>query len=344
VTARIDADQVRLELGVERVMDTFGLAGTKKHGWYRLRTCPRCGEKSTREAIAIEAASGRWLHHGRERSAGGECSGDLLDLVAACEGLDSRRDFTRILERCAEVAGIATASNGHDPDLEARVSKRLAERQVEEQHELARKQNAARDAAMYWDALGNYHDIGEVYLTRRGLDPYPLIKAGAVRFSAAGDICVAIRARSGRVTSVATRFVVPGERPKVVVRTGTSTLGTMVGSVDQIEHGRDVVIVEGVMDALTAREAWPTAIVLGANGAGNLAKVARAAIARVVLALGRLVLVPHDDEPGIRAMRAAGEVALGAGLELGKRLLVQALPAADLNAAWCAGWRPGVSA
>ena len=114
----------------------------------------------------------------------------------------------------------------------------------------------------------------------------------------------------------------------------------MVDTVERIAFGSPVVLVEGVMDALTAKLAWPNGTVLGANGAGNLVRIARAAVGRVRMAGTRLLLVPHDDEPGIRAMAAAGEVALGAGLELGSMLRVVELPAKDLNAAWCDGWRP----
>lgn len=336
---RLEADHIRVELGVERILDAYGLRGVKRNGWYRLRECPRCHEKSAREAIAIEASSGRWLHHGHERNAGGECSGDLFALVAACEGLDTKRDFQRILARCAEVAGIAVGT-GSDPELDARVAERLRQRDAEEAADRARRQEAASEAAAYWETLDDHSDRGEVYLTRRGLDPYPLIRAGAVRFDSAGDPCVAIRSISGRVTTVATRRIDPKDGPKVVVRRGTTTAGTMVDAIEAITHGRDVVLVEGVMDALTARLAWPKAIILGANGAGNLAKIATAAIKRIVLSRTRLMLVPHADEAGIRAMTAAGQIAMGGGLQLELTLRVAEIPGADLNAAWCTGWRP----
>lgn len=341
--ARLDADHVRLELGVERVMDAYGLVGVLRNGWYRLRACPRCGEKSSRQAIAIEAKSGRWLHHGSERGAGGECSGDLFGLIAACAGLDTKRDFTRILELAAAAAGIA-AGGPDDPALDARIAARLREREAEEVADRVRRQEAAIRAADYWEALDDYSDAGETYLTRRGLDPYPLIHAGAVRFSREGDPCVALRSNAGRVTSVATRHIELRGRPKVEVERGTSTEGSMVDAVDRIAHGRDVVLVEGVMDAFTARIAWPDAVVLGANGAGNLVKVAKNAIARILLAKTRLVLVPHDDEKGVRGMTAAGQIALAAGLELERTLRIEPLPAKDLNDAWCAGWRPGATA
>lgn len=338
--ALLDADDVRVELGVERVIETFGLQGQKRGKWFRLRECPRCHEKSSREAIAIELSSGRWLHHGHERNAGGECSGDMFDLVAACEGLDTRRDFARIVARAGEIAGMAPIGNADDPELEARIAQRLVERQREDEADRARRQAAAVDAAAYWDALQDRHDAGEVYLTRRGLDPYPLIRCGVVRFAPSGDICVAIRSVSGTVTTVATRHLEPGDRPKVLVRRGTSTAGTMVDAIDMIAHGRNVVLVEGVMDALTAVQAWPQSIVLGANGAGNLAKIARAAISRIKLAGVRFLAVPHDDQAGIKAMTAAARVALAAGLQLDRELRLVGLPANDLNAAWCLGWRP----
>lgn len=343
MSAHLDADVVRLELGVERVLDHYGLRGVLRGGWYRLRQCPRCHERSDREAIAIEAKSGRWLHHGHERNAGGECSGDLFGLIAACEGLDVGRDFSRVVARAGEVAGIRDAADD-DPEMRQRVADRLRERLAAEEAERERRQEAAIDAAQYWDALGTRSDAGGAYLASRGLDADFLLRRGAVRFSADGDICVAIRAVSGRVTTVATRFREPGNRPKVLVRRGTSTAGTMVDAIDQVAHGRDVVLVEGVIDALTARQAWPNALVFGANGAGNLAKIVRAAIARIRLARARLVLVPHDDEAGIRAMVAAGTLAQGAGLELEKTLFVVELPAKDLNDAWQQGWRPEAAA
>ena len=328
-----DADQIRVELGVESVLDAYGLRGTMRNGWYRLSICPRCQEKSSREAIAIEASSGRWLHHGRERNAGGECSGDLFDLVAACESLDTRRDFAKVLARAAQLAGHSSS----DPDLDRRVQERLEQRRQLEEREARVRQAAALGAADYWQALATRNPTGETYLTRRGLDPYAL----PVRYTPDGDVCVALHSTAGAVTSVAMRLVDPGDRPKVLVRKGTTTKGTMVDAVSSIVYPRDVVLVEGVMDALTARLAWPSATILGSNGAGNLASIAAAAIARVKLARVRLLLVPHDDEPGVRAMAEAGQKALSAGVELGTgQLRVIDLPEPDLNAAWCAGWRP----
>jgi hypothetical protein len=336
-TRRITTDQIRLELGIERVMDQYGLKGVKRGGWYRLKQCPKCLEKSSSEAIAIQATSGRWLHHGRERNAGGECSGDLFSLVAACEGLDARKDFRTVLDRCAQVAGISAEVS--DPESERRIQERLRQREAEERADQLMRQQAAVSAAAYWDTLFLRHDDGEKYLGRRGLSPSRLIAAQAVRFNSHGDICVAIRNASSTVTTVATRHLEPGDRPKVLVRKGTSTAGGMIDTVADIHHGRDVVVVEGVVDALTARLAWPDAVVLGANGAGNIAPLVRSALSRVKLARSRLILVPHADVAGIRAVTAAAQAAVAVGLQLDCDLSVVDLPCPDLNDAWCAGWR-----
>lgn len=79
---------------------------------------------------------------------------------------------------------------------------------------------------------------------------------------------------------------------------------------------------------------------LGANGAGNVPKIAESVIGRVKLAQTQLLIVPHDDEPGIRATTEAGRIAIAAGLELEHTLQIVAHPGNDLNAAWSQGWRP----
>jgi hypothetical protein len=58
------------------------------------------------------------------------------------------------------------------------------------------------------------------------------------------------------------------------------------------------VIVEGLMDWLSARVLWPTRLILGAHGAGRLPDVAEIA---APVAVGRgVVVIPHDDDAGKR--------------------------------------------
>lgn len=332
----MDLDIIRDALNVTSILDTFGLKAKLRNGWHRLSVCPRCGDASTREAIAVEAKSGRWLHHGKERSGGGECSGDVFDFVAACASLDVRKDFPKVMDACSSIAGVRQA----DPEFQAQAEQRRRRRDTEELQAQAQREAAAVGAAEAWPHLHRRHVVGEMYLAGRSLDVHELIRADAVRFSNAGDPCVALRSANGIVTSIATRFVEPGSRPKVMVRKGTGTAGTMVDSIDAITAGRDVVIVEGVCDALTARLAWPAAVILGANGAGNVPKVTAGALRRCAMARSTLRLIPHHDEQGIKATTAAATIAQAGGLELGRALQICSLPQPDLNAAWASGWRP----
>src|SRR5688572_25498307 len=94
---RLDAEDVRCELCAQGVIDEYAPETPRRGSEFRPVTCPRCREPSKRGSVAISASTGAWLHHGREREAGGACSGDIFDLVAAFEGLDCRRDWPRVL-------------------------------------------------------------------------------------------------------------------------------------------------------------------------------------------------------------------------------------------------------
>lgn len=328
----IPATEIRDALSADLVIARYGLRAKKRGSQYRLVECPRCRGRSTREAIAIDAKTGQWLHHGFERAAGGTCSGDVLDLIAACEDLDCKRDFRRIMDIAAEIAGVVHESE-IERDIRIRAQKERA--RVELTAEIERRVASRSTAAAAWDALSTGATEGAAYLATRGLLP-----SADVRYGYDG-IVVAIRDADGYPISTATRLYEPGDRPKVLALRGHSTKGTMIDAACDIVHGRDVVVTEGIIDSLTARAAWPRAVVLGANGAGQLPRLVESIIGRVKLATARLFLVPHNDEQGIRAMTTAGQVALAAGLELDQSLLIQDLGEhKDLNAAWCAGWRP----
>lgn len=329
--ARITPNDVRAELSAAIVIREYGLRATRRGSQFRLKECPRCHEKSSRDAIAIDARSGSWCHHGFERAAGGACSGDVLDLIAACEGLDCKRDFRRVMERAAAIAGVVDMS-----DVERDNRRREAEcRAVEADEEERLSFLTSREiAATHWTVLPRHSDPGAAYLASRGLDAAAF---DCVRYPSNG-IAVAIHDADGKPMSVVTRQY--DRKPKVLALEGSKTRGTMIDSVADVVHGRDVVIAEGVVDALTARIAWPNAVVLGANGAGKIKEVVESALARAKLAGVRLVLLPHDDEQGINAVTVAARIAVAAGFELESSLMIVDLPKNDLNASWCDGWRP----
>jgi hypothetical protein len=74
--------------------------------------------------------------------------------------------------------------------------------------------------------------------------------------------------------------------------------------------------------ALAATLAWPSAVVLGANGHGRMRFVAELAARRVKLAGGRFLLCVDADDHGEAAAIAAGRAAMAAGLELDRDLVI----------------------
>lgn len=328
----ISLDDLRADVSADAVISAYGLRIARRGRWYRLRECPRCHEKSRREAIAIEAASGRWLHHGYERNAGGECSGDVFDLIAACEGLDTRRDFPRIVARAAEIAGVTPQSEECN-DRQRKQRDTIATLEREEREARLAAKEMASDA---WNELRGQDEREIGYLASRGLE------IGALRDAvrpADDGIAVAIRDTDGAPINVARRLYAP-THAKVMTMRGCTTRGSMINAVSDIRSGSDVIVCEGVIDSLTARQAWPRAVVLGANGAGNVPKIVETAILHIRIAGARLLLCPHDDVPGHRSAIAAVGIAQAAGVE---PELVE-YTTNDLNDAWRAGWRPGVAA
>ncbi len=332
---RIDADAVR---GALSILDVFAHARVdvaKIHGSYRARVCPACGPRDRADTVGIDAARNLWRCHRAACGAGG----DALAALARFERLEIPRDFARVLEIAA---GIARVAPEVAPTARSRADRerRRAEQADRDAAERARLASAASAAAETWRQLPRRCAAGESYLAGRGLDPAALIARDAVRFHAEGP-AVALRDPDGAVVNVARRRIAPGDGPKSLVRPGGTTAGTLIGSVDAIRGRGDVVIVEGVTDALTAVLAWPAAVVLGAQSAGRYADVARLAAPRVKLAGGRLLLCIDDDDSGFKAGTAAIDACRATGLDFARALAVVDLGAHhDLTDAYAAGWRP----
>jgi len=156
-----------------------------------------------------------------------------------------------------------------------------------------------------------------------------------------GSPALALFTSQGDIRNVVSRRVPELGEPKTPGLARCPTLGTFINAVCQIEHDRDVVLTEGVMDSITARLAWRYAIVLGAHGAGNLPAIARVVAPAVVNVKTRLVIVPHRDRRGYEEAFAACEIALAAGLSESRgTLTIIEHNDKDLNDAWRHGWRP----
>jgi len=200
-------------------------------------------------------------------------------------------------------------------------------------------------AALVWSSAAPRSGLGEAYIESRGLDASVLIERDAVRFDINGNPVVALRNFvDGRIMNVVTRRRRVGELPKAPGLTGCHNIGSLVGRIDQVTG--DVVVVEGVVDSLTAIETFPGVAVCGAHSAGAMAALIEAAAIRVSVTGGVLWVVPHADGhdgipgAGERAAITGGRAAMALGLELGRTLRIVDLGASeDLNDAWRAGWR-----
>lgn len=341
MSPKIDRDDVLAQLRIEDVLARFDVRGKRSGHELRTRTCPTCGPRS-RDSVVINLTTGRWMDHAHG------CAGDALALLAGLAGLNLSLQFREVLELAAEIAGVPLEPTAIVSEVERAHRRTEAARRAAEQLEadradrVERRRAAIERATAAWADLQPAVDVpqiaGEHYVAARGVAR--VSELGLVRFDRAGDVAVALHTADAQVVNVVRRRIDPTADPKVVGMKACPTAGTFINSLADIANGRDVVLVEGVFDALTARLAWPDAVVLGAHGAGNLRKIAAAAAPRIKLARTRLLLVPHDDEAGKRSNIAAGLDAIAAGLRYGRELLVVDTEAKDLNDAWCAGWRP----
>ncbi|MDQ3366645.1 MAG: hypothetical protein M3680_14570 [Myxococcota bacterium] len=337
MTARLDIEDVITLLQPGAVISACGLDAREHGRAWRLRTCPWCGARPSRAGAAIYRRrrddAWRATHHGHEG-----CAGDLLDVIAASEGIDRRTQLPRLLERAAQIAGIAPT----DPDIERRIAERIA--QDRERRARADAERAAALARMpaLWDSLDRRSLVGERYLAGRGLDPAELRARGDVlRYSPSGELALAMRdLETGAIVGIQYRSAgVKDFRTEPWSDASNSALAGCPADIDP--EGTDVaILVEGLSDTLAACIAFPTCAIYGAAGAAHMESIAATLAPRLVAMRGWLLIVVDDDEPGIDAAADAIVVACDAGLEVDRSLLVVDLGTHhDLADAYAAGWR-----
>lgn len=332
----IDRDAVVAALRPADVIARFALAGKRIGDEFRTRVCPTCGARSRADAVAINMTTGRWRDHAHS------CSGDLLGLVAGLLGCDVRRDFERVLQVAADIAGIT----GERDD--AAIARALSERRQREREasdaRLRERIEAMRAAGRVWRGLRDTSELGAGYLRHsRGLDARKLESRGLVRYWHDGSPAVALWSSDGSIRNVVRRCIVGDIKVKGLP--GCPTSGTLVMPVSSYHPDPLIVLTEGVADTLTACLAWPDALVIGAHGAAEMPNVALGA-ARRCRRYGRvdLLIVAHNDprtsngSPGVGRARA-DEAAATARAE-GAAVRVLELEHKDLNDAWRQGWRP----
>jgi hypothetical protein len=338
----IEVEAVKAALRVTAILDWYGVR-YHEAPTIRLKVCPRCGATSRRDAIAIDRAIGRWVHHSGPSAADSPCRGDALELVAAFEGLDRDRDFGRLLQRAAMIAGITEGMSSAELD---EIRQCRARQQATFERERAARRVAATAAVPgRWAQLRRRSAPGEAYLAGRGLDPAELTRTDSVRFDRSGNPAVRLHAYDGAIANIARRMRDPSVPCKTPVLPDCTTDGTLVGKVGDIDTtggGPDVAILtEGIADTLAGVLAFPGCVIVGASGADRLKHIAAAIAPRLVEARGWLLVVPHVD--GGKGEECAADAVIAAervGLKLDESIhLVDVRPHKDLADAWRDGWR-----
>ncbi len=334
----LDIDEVRSALQARVVLEFYGWQFRRSGDELESSACPTRSDHS-RRAFVVNANSGRW-----------QCfpcgtAGDLFDFIAAAERLAIPSDFGAVLAKAADIAGVGPSNLNADERRRRRDEWNLRRAQLEEKERHQRRERdkaAVPIATSYWESLLPQHARGIAYLTERGLEQAIEIE-NAVRFDPkhAGSPALALFSRDGEIRNVVSRRVPELGEPKTPGLYQCPTAGTLINSITQIAPEQDVVLTEGVMDSITARLAWGTAIVLGAHGAANMPKVARIAAPMIAKAQARMLVVPHRDRRGFDCAADACRFAVEAGLSVRRGTLqIVNHGQKDLNDAWRLGWRP----
>ncbi len=296
----------------------------------RLNECPKCGRG--REHFSINS---RLFHCFRCK-----LKGDAIALFAFLAGLEGQ-PFPAVLDRMAAEFGI-TPETLTPEELE----RRKAERRVREEEQRAIKAEKRRIAIGHvpsgWALSPARHARGERYLRDRGLARL-IGRDDLVRFDTDGNPRILIHDFDDRPVNIITRLITPKDR-KHDSRKDCPTLGTF-GRVSRIADTTGIVfLTEGVFDYLTGVLLFEPhgGVVLGAQGASNLPKIATA-IAPVVAAKQerdcRLCFVVHEDDRGREETDAAIDIAVAAGVAFDPAIDLFNLggTATDLNEALLAG-------
>lgn len=323
---KIDKAEVLARLDAATVASHYQIGGKFIGRWLRSRSCGRDHHGTAAMGLA---ADGKWHCHACDDG------GDLLALVARCEGLDVAADFGRVLEVAAQLAGVDLTLEvdfgAPAPAPPRRPAPAPAVLELRER--LAVAQPRARwiwerlgpcpARCLSWRAIGtlparaaaNVRQLGFVALPGEQLErdrlPAELGPVGRSiwsTYSRTPGYAIAVRhVETGALVDVRARYYEPPpDAPKILGMVGGVTSDARRdGGADLVgcygwPHALEadqLVIVEGWADYLTACERWPDADVLGAVDAGQYPLVASFA-ARYLAERGDdglLVLIAQHD-------------------------------------------------
>lgn len=279
------------------------LEGSKRQANGLLICCPAHGEKNA--SCSVTVANGTI----RVKCFACDLSGDAFSLIGAVHGLDVSRDFQRILDLAAELAGIdgsSRTSHTRPPLHTVPPPEPIVDRTEE------------------WNALPPLDEDCWEYLRGRGLDaaadlcrsPNAESPGDYGKFSAAGyRLAVALRDGKGRVVGVQLRRIAPsphgGDKDDRFLVVGQSGAGVF-GDPTAVAKHKYVVLCEGMTDTLAATVglAGVDAAVIGIAGVK-----ATAGLYSLPLRERRVVIATDADAKGDEAAAAiAGEVLKRGGL------------------------------
>jgi phage/plasmid primase-like uncharacterized protein len=303
---KLNAAALRALLTPAMVLDYFEIQRRGNVQW-SVQTCPQCGQLK-RGSLSIHAENGLWRCH--------HCGaqGGLFDLVAGYASLDPKKDFQRVLGVAATIAGVPHGVP--DEDYTKLLEEHRTRRAAQVATENARRERIRARMPGMWNALDRRHATGESYLRDRGIDPAKLRDLDAVRYSALGDPAVRLHdLATGKLTGIQYRML-HGDA-KLLAQPGSQTAGAcLLGQLSELETTRVAILVEGLADTLVARLLWPAAAVFGAAGAGQLENLGKIVGGAVAQRRGVLLIVPDNDEIGIKNTALAVMAATAAGLVL----------------------------
>ena len=303
---KLNSYSIRALLTPAMVLDHFEIKRRGSTQW-SVQTCPQCGQLK-RGSVSIHPESGLWsCHHCNAR-------GGIFDLVAGYAGIDPKQDFQRTLGIAATIAGVPHGIPNED--YAKLIEEHHTRRAEQSAAETARRDRIRARMPYIWNSLDRRNVTGESYLRDRGIDPDPLFERDAVRYSKLGDPAVRLHdLATGNLTGIQYRML-RGDS-KLLVHPGSQTAGaSLIGRLAKLEKVRVAIIVEGLADTLVAHLIWPEAAVFGAAGAAQLEAIAAAVGAGVAQQRGVLLIVPDNDDVGIKNTARAVMAATSVGLEL----------------------------
>jgi hypothetical protein len=371
---------------VPGILAHFSIENRKFGDEYKTAHCPDCGPRSRKDAVAINSINGQWhchahgchgsifdlvaLYAGLQRSDFAKALQLTAEII--CIAPSSTNEFERQAHR-AQAEQRLHEQQRRQTDEDAQRDA-LARTTVPTVWQSLQWRSAEGEAYLHKRGLDELvaRGIGEraamvdtVNVHNRGDGPVlsdVILKFAPVRMMSEAArmlhvpaICVPVRCFvNGSIVNVVSRVIEPINDRKVFGLPKLPKQGAFGawlpnwGRLSNEPHDINrVILVEGLVDYLTARLVWPRALVIGADGSNMLPKVA-AQIAPVIAKTGtRLLIVPHRDgetpsadAAGQRAAIDAAKNAVDAGLRINHTLHFLHLRANDLNDAWCDGWRP----